>query len=248
MTCLTLGAWVMRDVDSGNQETVISKYGMQAACDRSFLLSTGGGATDDWRMRITTDSAEVLAVSGVNYSILGEWQYIVGVYDGALMSLYVNGMLVNTAVQTGTICNTTESVFIGANSTSNVADLFWDGKIGGAVISAAAMTPREIKAEYVRGLRRINSTIDTNDTISDNDIAGLAADPAGKYVTVMGDDKSVYIFDEFAVPVACDAYPGAAAADGGVAIKSMPNGADPHYIMAGSDQIEIVQPNTKIGV
>ena len=77
-------------------------------------------------------------------------------------------------------------------------------------------------------------------------IITIAADPAGKYVAVMGDDKVVNVFDEFAVPVATDTYPGTTARD--VAIKSMLNGPDPHYIMAGSDQIEIVQPNTTIGV
>ena len=59
----------------------------------------------------------------------------------------------------------------------------------------------------------------------------------------MGDDKVVYTFDEFAVPVATDTYPGTTARD--VAIKSMPGGADPHLIMAGSDQIEIVQPDPR---
>ena len=105
------------------------------------------------------------------------------------------------------------------------------------------MIEREIKAEYQRGLRRIESTIDTNDTISDNDIAALAGDPNGKYVAVMGDDKVVNTFDEFAVPVATDTYPGTTGRD--VAIKSMPGGGDPFLMMGGSDQLEIVQPNPR---
>jgi len=105
------------------------------------------------------------------------------------------------------------------------------------------MTEREIKAEYTRGIRRLNSSIDTNDTISDNTVVSIASDPNGKYVAVMGADKTVYTFDEFAVPVATDAYPGTTARD--VAIKSMPGAADPHLIMAGSDQIEIVQPDPR---
>ena len=124
------------------------------------------------------------------------------------------------------------------------ANNFWDGRIGGAFVSAAAMTEREIKAEYQRGLRRINSTIDGNDTLSDNDVAGIATDPAGQYVIIIGDDEAVQIFDQFAVPVASDTYPGTTARD--AAIKSMPAGTDPHYIMAGSDQIELVQTDTRI--
>jgi hypothetical protein len=120
---------------------------------------------------------------------------------------------------------------------------YWDGKIGGVVVSASPLSEREIKAEYQRGLRRMNSGIDTNDTISDNDVAAIAADPNGRYVAVMGDDRKVYTFDEFAVPIATADYPGTTARD--VAIKSMSGGADPHLIMAGSDQIEIVQPDPR---
>ena len=217
---------------------------MSVGNDRSFMLMLNG-STDDWRFRTITDSGEAITDSPANYAIIGKWQYIVGVYDGALMSMYVNGELTDTTAQTGTICNTTESVFIGSTSSAGTAEYFFDGKIGGVVISAAAMTRREIRAEYQRGLRRLNSDTDTNSTISDDDVASVATDPAGKYVTVMGDDKAAYIFDEFGVPVASDTYPGTTAR--GSAIKSMLNGPDPHYVMAGSDQIEIVQPNTKIG-
>jgi len=76
-------------------------------------------------------------------------------------------------------------------------------------------------------------------------VAAIAADPNGKYVAVMGDDKVCNVFDEFAVPVATDTYPGTTARD--VAIKSMPGGVR-HLIMAGSDQIELVQPDTEIAV
>jgi hypothetical protein len=175
---------------------------------------------------------------------LDQWYYIVHTWDGTTSKQYVNGVFTGSGVTgSGTVAALTAPVEIGA---WNCGNNFFDGKIGGVFNSATAMTEREIKAEYQRGIRRLNSTIDTNDTISDNDVAAVAADPAGKYVAVMGDDKVVYIFDEFGVPVASDTYPGTTARV--PAIKSMLNGPDPHYVMAGSDQIEIVQPNTEIAV
>ena len=176
---------------------------------------------------------------------LARWWYLVVTYDGATMKLYIDGVFNVSASQTGAVDNSDEALSIGSSQNAGSTADFWDGKIGGAFVTGTAMNETEIKAENSRGIRRINSTIDTNDTISDNDVAAIAADPAGKYVTVMGDDKAVYIFDEFGVPVASDTYPGTTAR--GSAIKSMLNGPDPHYVMAGSDQIEIVQPNTKIG-
>ena len=204
-------------------------------------------ATDKLSLWVSDDNGSTAdsATSSADFYD-ANWHYVVGsLRDEATFELWVDGILVaSTAAYyaLGTLNPTALS--LGASSTPSE---YFDGDIGGLSINAGvAMTEREIKAEYARGVRRMNSTIDTNDTISDNDVAAIAADPAGKYVTVMGDDKVVYIFDEFGVPVASDTYPGTTARD--VAIKSMPGGTDPHYIMAGSDQIEIVQPNTRIEV
>jgi hypothetical protein len=176
------------------------------------------------------------------------WHYVVaqrsnGSGTNDELELWVDGILTASKTSSEVASFSITDVIIGANGSG--ADK-WHGLLGGMFWSLTPMTEREIKAEYQRGLRRINSTIDANDTISDDDVASVATDPAGKYVTVMGDDKAAYIFDEFGVPVASDTYPGTTAR--GSAIKSMLNGPDPHYVMAGSDQIEIVQPNTKIGV
>ena len=238
MAVLSVGIWAYRDIDSGAQEGLFGKYD-QAAADRSFFIFLSSDC--DIRLRISADS-EVVSC-GPDMS-LNQWYYIVGTYDGVNQRLYVDGILVDTDAIVGSITNSAEIVAIGASTSGDSPTEFFDGRIGGAFVTAATMTDREIKAEYTRGLRRINSTIDTNDTISDTDVAQISADPAGKFVAVMGDDKSVYIFDEYGVPVASDTYPGTTARD--VAVKSMPSGTDPHYIMAGSDQIELVQTNTRI--
>ena len=123
---------------------------------------------------------------------LATWYYVVTTYSSSSVeSLYLNGVLVHQLQHSSTIKAAAEILTIGSGSGSDAPENFFDGRIGGAFVSATAMTEREVKAEYQRGLRRINSTIDANDTISDNDIAAIAVDPAGNYVTVMGDDKAV---------------------------------------------------------
>ena len=241
MSKLTVAAWIYRDTDSGGAEGLVSKHDTNDGANSSFMLYVN---TDDKPYFLTGTSG---IVQNIGPTIkLAMWYYLVGTYDGATSKLYVNGMLTDSDAQTGSIIDSDEGFRIGSWESSGGAAAFFDGRIGGVSVSASAMTEREIKAEYARGLRRINSTIDTNDTISDNDVAAIAADPNGKYVAVMGDDKVVNVFDEFAVPVASDTYPGTTARV--PAIKSMLNGPDPHYVMAGSDQIELVQPNTTIGV
>ena len=187
---------------------------------------------------------------------LATWYHIAFTNDApgeSLSKLYVNREHVDSTSSGGDHSgNDNPDFVIGA-----VADgaggftKYFNGHIAGvseqSLSTGAFRTPfsqREIGAEYVRGQRSLNSGIDTNDTISDNDIAALAVDPHGKYFAVAYDNKNVDIFSSLAVPVLRDAYPGTTLRD--VAIKSMPGGKDPHYIMAGSDQIEFVQPDTEI--
>ena len=249
----------MRENDPGaSNEGLMSKYESTGE-NYSYVMYIQSSGDDKIRTAVYTDgspgSAEIVGPD----MVVDKWYYIVVTYTGDpgingekqdggdnKLTQYVNGVYSGSASLCGNV---------GMNSRTGNFEIgsfdggtyFFEGRAGGVFVGATAMTHHEVKAEYQRGLRRLNSTIDTNDTIADNDVASLATDPTGKYVTVMGDDESVYIFDEFAVPVASDTYPGTSAADGGIAIKSMLNGPDPHYVMAGSDQIEIVQPNTKIG-
>jgi len=242
MSQLTIALWFKQDCNSGGNEGLIGKFDQGAGAD-SFLIYISDSVNQVIMM--TNTGSNVSSTTLTTAIALDTWYYVVMTWDGTTQKGYLNGHLVDSDAQSGTITDSSEPLAIAAFTTGSTPGSFFDGQIAGVSITRTAMTEREVEAEYDRGVRRINSTIDTNDTISDNDVAAIAADPAGKYVTVMGDDKVVYIFDEFGVPVASDTYPGTTARD--PAIKSMLNGPDPHYVMAGSDQIEIVQPNTKIG-
>ena len=240
-TELSVCCWIYRDIDSGGIEYLVSHYDVSSGTN-DYLMRIMADDTITWQLD-TGGTADAISTGTIS---TGKWYYLAGTYDGVTQKIYINGVVSGSVAAAGTTDGSAEVFAIGCAMNSGTAQQFFDGKIGGVVVTGTAMTEREIKAEYQRGLRRINSTIDTNDTISDNDVAALAADPHGKYVAVLGDDKVCRIFNEFAVPVATDTSAAATVRD--IAIKSMSGGVDPHYVMAGSDQVEIVQPNTRIGV
>ena len=235
---LSVGCWFYRDVDSGAAEGLISKYDL-GTDDDSFLLQIQ--STDQIQFQV--DATTEVSTGGPD-AALATWYYVVGTYDGTTLKLYLDGELVDSAALAGSVDNSAEKIFIGARSNTDVATDFFDGRIGGAFVTATAMTHREIRAEHQRGRRRDDSTVDTNDTISSNDVDAVAVDPHGHYFAVGYGDEKVDIFDAFGVPIIRDTYPGTAFRD--VAIKSMNGGKDVHYAMAGDDQLEFVQPDTEL--
>ena len=82
-------------------------------------------------------------VSTNSYSLaLDEWYNIVGVYDGAYVYLYVNGVLFHKIAQTGNM-SASGSMRIGGywgNDTFN-----WKGGIGNLLIYNRAFAPSEVK-------------------------------------------------------------------------------------------------------
>lgn len=239
MSELTVGCWIYRDIDSGALEGLISKWD-QGADDDSFILAVG--AADTIAFTTDTSAGEVASVGPA--IALATWYHIVATWDGATQKLYVNGDLVDSDAQTGTIDDSAEILTIGGASDTDTPQDFFDGRIAGVVISATVMTQTEIHAEYQRGLRTLTSTVDANGTISDNDVAGLQADPHGRYVIATFDNGNVYVFDEFGVPVYEDALAAGTLRD--AAVKSYPGQDDPSWIMGGSTTVELVQPDRRI--
>jgi len=237
----SFGCWFYRDIDSGGNEWLFAKWDDTTTADKVFRL---GIASDDTLFAGTYTSGNQNSAGPT--IALATWFYAVCTYDGTTQILYLDGEIVDSDAHGsgGSLQNGGGTLLLGANQDSGTPQEFHDGRIANPFFTASVMSQREIRAEYVRGRRCLNSGIDTNDTISDNDVASIAVDPNGKYFAVGYDDKNVDVFDALGVPILRDAYPGTTLKS--VAIKSMPGGKDPHYIMAGDDQIEFVQPDTEL--
>ena len=240
MAALTFGCWFYRDIDSGGDEILMAHYDY-GADDDAWLLRIN--SSDLINVSIETSAGEDDTNFGPAIAI-STWYHVIATYDGATISLYLNGELASSSALSGAVNDSTEPIAIGAATNAATPQNFFDGRIAGAHVSATAMTQREVRAEYQRGLRSLNSTIDTNDTIPDNDVAAITVDPRGKYFAVATDDGKVTIFDALGVPVYQDTLAAGTLRD--VAVKSYPGTRDPMYVMAGSTTIEFVQQNIKL--
>jgi hypothetical protein len=68
--------------------------------------------SNTFRFRITAGGSDV-NINDTSTHALNIWYNVVGTYDGANMRIYVNGVLKNTRVQTGTLATNTVTAKIG---------------------------------------------------------------------------------------------------------------------------------------
>ncbi len=81
---------------------------------------------------------------------LNTWYNIVAIYDGSLLSLYINGVLNSTSTVNYTLDNSSEPLYIGKGFTSVSWNWYrwFKGKIDDIRIYNRALTDAEIEALY----------------------------------------------------------------------------------------------------
>ncbi|MCX6921629.1 MAG: hypothetical protein NT154_00185, partial [Verrucomicrobia bacterium] len=116
---------------------------------------TGGGSGTGWYVYQTPDSpstfAFVTAPAGVwistGYSLF-TWYHLVGTYDGANFSFYVNGGLIGSARHAGYLANPLNALGIGQRADGYGT---WDGNLDEVAIYTNALSLARIKAHYQVG-------------------------------------------------------------------------------------------------
>ena len=107
-----------------------------------------GPHTGDKRVEFTVTSSngqEAVAMADSLFE-LGRWVHVVGVYDGAEVALYVNGVKqARTGALTGSIANSNIPLRIGGAADYSY---FWRGKMDDIAIYDRALSPAEIQAHY----------------------------------------------------------------------------------------------------
>ncbi len=78
-----------------------------------------------------------------------KWHHVAGVYDGAVISLYIDGVLDNSSRASGTIQTNGLPVSIGANAEASVRN--WSGLIDDICVFACALNASGISALYSGG-------------------------------------------------------------------------------------------------
>jgi len=141
---ITIGAWVYPVSWSSIFPRIVSKesgiysepYALELDRDgkRAMLcLNTKSGSSEE-------------CTASTNNSIsLYQWYNVVGTWNGTTVKIYVNGQLVSTRIQTGTMNVTKNNVLIGNNPSKNRQ---FNGTIDEVKIWNKALSVDEIRNEY----------------------------------------------------------------------------------------------------
>jgi len=163
VTNLTIECWIKVDTytNSGSGITI----GDTGATRSSYLgVGTSGGNSIDWRFYLDPYQQECEYFTDSN-----DWQHCVGTYDQdagyGTMRLYVNGVLRDTAINTGNTSaidfSSGRNILLGTN-TYNSAEGDLDGKIGEVHISKKTLTAGEVFQNYnATKIKYINEAPDT---------------------------------------------------------------------------------------
>jgi hypothetical protein len=154
-------------VDCGNPDSLSSIGGTTNITASSWVYYTayGGGGqsysvitvkgnpwtwllenlSNKFRFRITAGGFDA-NVADPSTHLLNIWYNVAGTYDGINMKLYVNGVLINSKAQTGTLATNSATAKIG---TFQGANYNFTGKISNTLIYNRALTESEIQQNYL---------------------------------------------------------------------------------------------------
>ena len=208
-TAFSAGLWFRREVDSGGAEGLMAKYDEVDVNDQSFYLAVT--STDLFSAGIIT--AGPIALNSFSTAIsLNVWYHGVVTYNGANITLYLDGEQVDQDAQTGNMIDGTEPVQIGAWGNGGSADNFFDGQIDDAFVMDRVLSADEVRLLYQRGLQAVGTAADY---LTGSTMLALGADEkSGQVAVVMNTTHdSVFVLD---ARTAIPRHGSAAASNGGV--------------------------------
>ena len=106
------------------------------------------GAVIQWRMNLD-GSFNNLSTTTATYMNISNWYQVVATYTSGSRKLYINGTLVNSDAQTGTIATNANGMSIGAYGGYNGGKgYFYNGNIASVKIYNRALTAAEIQQNF----------------------------------------------------------------------------------------------------
>ena len=163
----SIEAWVRPDRVTGTQFLVnkATDYYLYFIGD-DVIFGFFGGSPGAYRYVTAADAASV-----------GSWQHFVGTYDGSMLRLYRNGVLMTSAAQSGALRTTTGSagnLFIGAISATGS---YFQGTMDEVALYGSALTDADALAHYATGAKEVWTTSESHaykfQITLDNDSASL---------------------------------------------------------------------------
>jgi len=147
-TALSIEIWINRIAVSAGPASLLRRDSSD-----TYAISTGGAGTTTVRLRFK-DSASTHHYGTLNYVSTGQWNHIVGSYDGRYIRFYINGIIVSTDdIGAFTIVAGLGNLIIGRDDA--VSGRFFNGLIDGVRIYNAAVPLSKIKENYYAGLNSL---------------------------------------------------------------------------------------------
>jgi len=131
---ITVAAWIKVNAFDKPYQAIVTKG------DTSWRLSRHK-ETD--LLHFACDGLKVPSLSGKTSVTDGKWHHVAGVYDGAMMYLYLDGQLESSQAAGGSIQQNDQPVHIGSNAQS--PDRLWHGMIDDVRLYACALSEEQVK-------------------------------------------------------------------------------------------------------
>jgi parallel beta-helix repeat protein len=142
---LTIQAWV----NSGATKVNYGKIAYKSFTSAGAPFTEYGLGLDSthtsYMFELTTGGAQTI-LGGTTTAGTGVWEYVVGVYNGSTMMIYVNGTLQNSVAKTGTINNYGQSLIIGSNGMNLPQS--WNGTLDEVEVSNTALSAQWINQSF----------------------------------------------------------------------------------------------------
>jgi MSHA biogenesis protein MshQ len=146
---ITVMAWVRWNISPGagnNWANIISNNSNAASDVGQFWLqhSTGNGF---YEFAVQTTGGRSYVIGNVA-PIQGQWQHVAGVYDGATLKVYVNGVQAGSIAKTGNLISRTNAMRLNIGRWAYNSQNFrsFNGNVDEARVFNLALTPAEIAA------------------------------------------------------------------------------------------------------
>lgn len=120
INAVSISAWVQLAA-AGGWQTIVEKLVAEGTnaypfCDYGLVaVDAGGGSGFDAEVSVTTMDGNFNYVVSSSIVSYGAWHQLVGVYDGASLSIYVDGALAGTQAVTGSLLSSDQALYMGRN-------------------------------------------------------------------------------------------------------------------------------------
>jgi len=139
---MTLEAWVNPNSLNGSWMNLVFKpNGDPGTTNPSYLLQGCSPSASAPSVYINAASSNLAAPGALP---LNTWSHVAATYDGATLRFFVNGLLVASRAQTGTIAASTDALTIGGNAYSGQN---WSGLIDEVRVYNRALSATEIHTD-----------------------------------------------------------------------------------------------------